>query len=114
MLKLFYWNERKSSKRNFGKFDMSNECRTISEWRTGGQMSDKVERSQDVRRGQNYLTSANKIGALDKDKSIGRSQTKSKCRMRSEIWIAEQNQLSKDREVLLERVLRIWEQLDGS
>jgi hypothetical protein len=64
-------------------------------------MSDKVERNRDVRRGQRYLTSANEIGASDKDKSIRRSQTKSKCRMRSEIWIVVRNQLSKDWEVLL-------------
>jgi hypothetical protein len=64
-------------------------------------MSDKVERSQDVRQGQNYLTNANEIGASDKDKSIGQSRTKSKCWMMLEIWIVEQNQLSKDWEVLL-------------
>jgi hypothetical protein len=64
-------------------------------------MSDRVERSQDVGQGQSYLMSANKIRASDKDKSIGRSRMKLKCRMRSEIWIVEQNQLSNDREVLL-------------
>jgi hypothetical protein len=78
-------------------------------------MSDKVERSQDVRCGQNYLTNTNKIGVLDKGESIGQSQTKSKCRMMSEIWIVKRNQLSKDREVLLGRgFLWIWEQLDES
>jgi hypothetical protein len=47
--------------------------------------------------------SVNEIGASDKVRSIGQSQMKSKCWMRSEIWIVEQNQLSNNREVLLRK-----------